>query len=145
MKTFETVMRVQYYDTDKMQVVHHANYIRYFESARTEYLREEGIAYSEIEKCGVQIPILGVNAKYHVPAVYDELISISCRIVKLGFATMEIEYEIRNSETGELHVTGRTRHGIVDENYKPVALKKKCPAAYEKLQQLYKRDKEADE
>ena len=47
---FKTVARVQYYDTDKMMVMHHANYIRYFEMGRTEYLRSEGMPYSEMEK-----------------------------------------------------------------------------------------------
>ena len=84
MDDFECKIRVQYFDTDKMQVVHHANYIRFFETARTEYLRHFGFAYSDMEKEHMQIPVLSVNAKFRTPAVYDELISIKCRIVKLG-------------------------------------------------------------
>lgn len=145
MKPYELVLRVQYFDTDKMQVVHHANYIKYFETARTEYLRDNGFAYSEMEKYDFQIPVLGVNVKYHEPAVYDELVVVSCRMSKLGFASMELEYEVRNKETGVLHVTGSTRHGMVDSDYRPVVLKKKCPQAYEFLQKLYEQDKTVDE
>ncbi|MDO4176050.1 MAG: thioesterase family protein [Bacillota bacterium] len=144
MNPFTTEIRVQYYDTDKMKVVHHANYIRYFETARTEYLRNEGFAYSEMEKGDFQIPILSVQAKYQTPAVYDELISVSCRLVKLGPASMEIEYEIRNAETGELHVTGRTRHGFTSHDLKPVPLKKHDPDLYAFFVKLYERDQAAE-
>lgn len=144
MNPFTAEIRVQYYDTDKMKVVHHANYIRYFETARTEYLRSEGLAYSEMEKGDFQIPILSVQAKYKTPAVYDELISVSCRIVKLGPASMEIEYEIRNAETGELHVTGRTRHGFTNYNLKPVPLKKHNPELYAFFRRMYERDVNID-
>lgn len=142
MNNFECKIRVQYFDTDKMQVVHHANYIRFFETARTEYLRAHGLAYSDMEKEQMQIPVLSVNARFRTPAVYDELISITCKIVKLGAASMEIEYEVRNSETGELHVTGHSRHGFTDENLKPVPLKKTHPDIYEFFEKLYKQDSE---
>mgnify|MGYP004525765805 FL=1 len=138
MDDFECKIRVQYFDTDKMQVVHHANYIRFFETARTEYLRHFGFAYSDMEKEHMQIPVLSVNAKFRTPAVYDELISIKCRIVKLGPASMELEYEVRNSDTGELHVTGHSRHGFTNQDLKPVPLKKTNPEVYAFFEKLYK-------
>lgn len=141
MKPYETLIRVQYFDTDKMQVVHHANYIKYFETARTEYFRDKGLAYSEMEKHSLQIPVLGVSCKYHEPAVYDELVAVSCRMVKLGPASMEFDYEVRNADTGKLHVTGHSRHGIVNSEYRPVALKKAFPEVHEFLTELYEKDK----
>ena len=139
---FEMTYRVPYFDTDKMQVVHHANYVKYFELARTEFLREAGFAYSEMEKHKLQVPVLGINVKYHEPAVYDELITLSCRMSKLGPASMEFEYEVRNAETGRLHVTGSSRHGIVNEEYRPAALKRNYPEVYEFLKNLYEAGKE---
>lgn len=140
MKPFETIIRVQYFDTDKMQVMHHANYIRYFETARTEYLRHEGLPYSEMEKEDFQIPVLSVDAKFLTPALYDEVISVSCYMVKLGAASMELNYEVRNAETGELHVTGHSRHGFVDNEFKPIALKRKIPYLYDIFKKIYDQD-----
>lgn len=133
--------RVQYFDTDKMQVTHHANYIRFYETARTEYLRSEGLAYSDMEKGDFQIPVLGVEAKFMTPSVYDELIAIDCRIDKLGPASFEMEYVIRNAETDEVHVKGRSRHGFTDANLRPIPLKKKNPELYDFFLKLYEEDK----
>lgn len=137
---FETVARVQYFDTDKMMVMHHANYIRYFEMGRTEYLRSEGMPYSEMEKNDFQIPILSVEAEYKDPAVYDEEIVIACKITKLSYASMEMEYEIKGKESGKLHVKGKSRHGFTNQALKPIPLKKKLPEIYEFFNKLYEKD-----
>ena len=138
--SFEIEMRVPYFDTDKMQVVHHANYVKYFEIARTEYFRQSGMAYSEMEKFGLQSPVLSIDVKYREPAVYDEIIILSCRMSKLGPASMEFDYEVRNAETGAKHVTGHSRHGIVNSEYRPVALKKKYPEVHEFLTGIFEKD-----
>jgi len=134
--------RVQYFDTDKMMVMHHANYIRYFESARTEYFRDEGYPYSEMEKEDFQIPVLSAQAKFAEPAVYDEVIAIYCKLVKLGPASLEVDYEVRNAETGELHATGHTRHGFTNRALRPIPLKKRLPEIYAFIERLYNKDQE---
>lgn len=144
MKPFEYKIRVQYYDTDKMQVMHHANYIRYFETVRTEYLRSKGLAYSDMEEQDVLVPLLSVDATYKTPAVYDELITISCRIIKLGYASMEMAFEVRNAETGQLHATGHSRHGFTNAELRPIGLRKKNPEMYALFQRLYKEDQLLD-
>lgn len=136
----ETTIRVQYFDTDKMMVMHHANYIRYFETARTEYLRSEGMSYSEMEKGDFQIPVLSVQAEFKDPAVYDEEIVIGCRISKLSHASFELEYEIRGKENGKLHVRGKSRHGFTNHDLRPIPLKKKQPELYAFFEKLYKKD-----
>ena len=78
MSVYSTTWRVQYYETDKMGIVHHSNYVRYFETARTEYLRDSGLAYDEMEKAGIWMPVLSVNVEFRTPAVYDEVIRIKC-------------------------------------------------------------------
>ena len=140
MEPFKTLVRVQYFDTDKMQVMHHANYIRYFETARTEYLRSEGFPYSEMEKEDFQIPVLSVDAQFKTPALYDEVIAIYCYMTKLSPAKMELYYEVRNSETGELHVTGHSQHGFLNGDFKPIALKRKIPKVYEAFEKIYEKD-----
>ena len=76
MSVFQTTWRVQYYETDRMQIVHHSNYIRYFETARTEMIRDWGYAYSDMEIAGIWLPVLSVNADFKTPAVYDEVLSL---------------------------------------------------------------------
>jgi acyl-CoA thioester hydrolase len=72
--------RVAYSDTDQMGVMHHSNYLRYFEMARYELLRDMGISYSEIENDGVIMPVIQANVNYKKPAVYDQKIRIKTRI-----------------------------------------------------------------
>ncbi len=142
MKPYSFNIRVQYFDTDKMMGLHHANYMRYFETARTEYFREEGFPYSEMEKEDFQIPVLGVEVKFNDPAVYDEVVAVSCRLVKLGPASLEVDYEVRNAETGALHATGHSRHGFTNHDLRPIPLKKRLPEIYEFIERLYERDKD---
>jgi acyl-CoA thioester hydrolase, YbgC/YbaW family len=123
--------RVQYYETDTMGIVHHSNYIRYFETVRTEFIRAAGLPYDKIEEMGVYIPVLSVKAEYKVPAVYDEVISLSCRMTKLSHASFELEYEVKNAETGQLHAKGWSRHGFTDKSFKPIVIKKAAPEVYE--------------
>jgi len=139
---YEMKWRVQYYETDRMGIVHHSNYIRYFETARTEFIRHEGLPYESVEEMGVMIPVLAVSAEYKTPAVYDEILSISCRFTKLGYASFELEYEVRNDETGELHVRGWSKQAFTDETLKPVAIRKAAPVVHEVFSRLYKESQE---
>ena len=137
MMQFEMKHRVQYYETDYMGIVHHSNYIRYFETARTEFIRQRELPYNRIEELGVYIPVLAVEAEYKTPAVYDEVITLSCSLTKLTYASFELEYEVRNAQTGELHATGRSRQAFTDKNFKPVVIKKAVPEIYEVFQKVY--------
>ena len=116
------------------------NYIRYFETARTEYLRSEGFAYSEMEKVDFQMPVLSVSVKFKEPAVYDDFITISCRICKLSHASIELEYEVKNKATGKLHAEGHSRHGFTNRELRSISLKKKQPEVYAFFERLYLKD-----
>ena len=80
---YKYVRRVKYHETDQMGVVHHANYLHWFEEARTEYLREQGVSYRELEENGVIMPVAEVNCSYHQPAYYDEQVTIIAKIKEL--------------------------------------------------------------
>ncbi len=134
---FEMKYRVQYYETDSMGIVHHSNYFRYFETARTEFIRHNKLPYDRIEELGVYIPVLAVNAEYKIPAVYDEIITVSCSLTKLTYASFELEYEVRNAETGQLHATGWSRQAFTDKSFKPVVIKKAVPEIYEVFRKIY--------
>lgn len=130
MSVYSTTWRVQYYETDKMGIVHHSNYVRYFETARTEYLRDSGLAYDEMEKAGIWMPVLSVNVEFRTPAVYDEVIRIKCWISRLKGASLEVQYEVSNYETGEVHATGSSSHAFTNPELKPIRVKKEAPEVY---------------
>ena len=114
MKSFETKIRVEYHHTDQMGIVHHSNYVKFFEVARTEWLRAVGLTYAEMERRGVMMPIVEVNVKYRQPAYYDELIAVTASVEELPMARMSFKYEIRGEDGREI-ATGSTTLGFIDK------------------------------
>lgn len=102
----EVPIRVRYYETDCMGIVHHSNYVRYYEVARTEMLREFGTTYLEMEAAGVMLPVLEVQSKYLSPAYDDDLLQVRVMLRELPRVKLRFEYEIRR-ENGELINTGQ--------------------------------------
>ena len=114
MKSFETKIRVEDHHTDQMGIVHHSNYVKFFEVARTEWLRAVGLTYAEMERRGVMMPIVEVNVKYRQPAYYDELIAVTASVEELPMARMSFKYEIRGEDGREI-ATGSTTLGFIDK------------------------------
>ena len=120
MISFETKIRVEYHHTDQMGVVHHSNYVKFFEVARTEWLRANGLTYAEMERRGVMMPIVDVAVKYRNPALYDELISVTAFVDEAPMARMTFRYEVRG-EDGRDIASGSTTLGFIDkETRRPV-------------------------
>ena len=113
MLSFEHKLRVEYHHTDQMGIVHHSNYIKFFEAARTEWLRAAGLTYAEMERRGVMMPIVDVQIKYRQPAYYDEMLSITTSVRELPMARMTFYYEIRG-EDGRDVASGSTTLGFID-------------------------------
>lgn len=126
--------RVAYYETDMMGIVHHSNYIRWFEEARIEFLRYADLSYRTMEDENIQIPVVSVSCKYKTPAVFDDEVVIQTSIKKYNGIVAEIQYNvIRNSDNAVL-VTGESSHCFVDkETFKPVNLKRVRPDMHEKF------------
>jgi acyl-CoA thioester hydrolase len=135
-KLFFTEERVIFGDTDAMGVAYHANYLRWFERGRIELLREIGFAYSELEQFPVWLPLTQAHCEYKKPARYDDAIIVSTKLAELGFASVVMTYEVTNKKTGDLLVTGYTRHGITDDMLKPLKLKKVYPEFYVALKDI---------
>ncbi|MDR1895832.1 MAG: acyl-CoA thioesterase [Prevotellaceae bacterium] len=105
---YDVQIRARYNETDKMGVVYHANYINYYEIARTEMLRNTGTySYREMESDGIMMPVIEVQSLYILPAYYDELLTVRVTIKELPTAKMTFFYEIFN-EKQELLNTGKT-------------------------------------
>lgn len=108
---------VRYAETDMMGIVYHANYLPWFEVARTQLLREQGFPYRQLEADGYRIPVLEVSAKYRRPAVYDDTLTIVATIKEKPLLRIRIEYEVYRGE--ELLATGWSAHAFCDLNGRP--------------------------
>ena len=109
-----TSYRVIYGDTDQMGVVYYANYLRWFEKGRAEWLRQIGLPYGEIERQGFHFPVAEVSCQYSHPARYDEAVKIETELAELGRASLSFRYRITR-ETGDvLLATGSTKHACID-------------------------------
>ena len=137
--------RVAYYETDQMGIVHHSNYIRWFEEARDEVVREYGIDYRQIEAQGVLMPVVNVACDYKSATKYGDEVKIYACPCYFNGIRLRYEYEVRG-EDGSLIVTGRSEHCFIDAlTRKPLNLKKRMPQYCEALSRLVDRVKGGQE
>lgn len=122
---------VQYYETDQMKVVHHSNYIRWFEEARTDFLNKMNFSYAWMEENGIIIPVLSAAAEYKNMVHFGEEVLIYPTISKFNGVILEIRYEVKEAESGRLCTVGTTTHTFLGSDYKPMRLKKMFPDVYQ--------------
>ena len=130
MRIYKTDIRVPYADVDGMGIVYHANYIKYFEIGRTEYLREIGYPYTQLEAEGIWLPVASVRCEYKSPARYDDLLTVNTWVGELKSATIVMAYEIKRKDTGEIIARGETKHPITDDKLRPIRLRNINPELY---------------
>ncbi len=128
---------VNYYETDKMGIVHHSNYIRWFEEARIYMLDKAGLNYDKVEKAGILIPVLECSCRYIKSALFNMTVAIETEISFFNGIKMELSYKVKDSENGQLLATGSTKHCFLSKDFKPLRLKKEFPDFYEKLLKIY--------
>ena len=114
MKSFK--LRVYYYDTDKMGVVYHSNYLKWMEMARTEYFRDI-LPYKNIENMGFILPVKSLNIEYIDSAKYDDEIEIFVKIEEINSIKIKFYYEMYDSNK-VLKAKARTVNVFVDKNGK---------------------------
>ena len=127
--TFER--KINYYETDKMGIVHHSNYIRYMEEARCEWMASLGLPFWVMEEQGITIPVLGVTCDYKHHVTYGDVILIKPFVKEFNGVRMTVGYEVTEKESGKTVVEVETRHCFTGHNLRPVNLKKKMPKFYE--------------
>lgn len=110
--SYSTQIRVRYKDTDQMGIMHHSNYVVMYEQARTEWLRDMGITYAEIERRGVMSPIIEVHTRFLYPAFYDEVLTVKVSLDEMPSARLVIASEVYN-EAGKLINTGSVTLGFM--------------------------------
>jgi acyl-CoA thioester hydrolase len=109
-----TSYRVIYGDTDQMGVVYYANYLRWFEKGRSEFLRQIDLSYKTIEEQGLHFPVTEVSCRYFRSARYDDVITIATQLTSVGRATLNFDYTISREADGASLASGSTRHACVD-------------------------------
>ena len=122
---------VQYYETDKMGVVHHSNYIRFMEEARVHFLASVGWPYDRLEDMGLISPVVGVRCDYRRPARFADEIAVRVRVLAVTGAKLTIGYEM--AVDGQLACSGESSHCFVTPEGRPVSLRKSCPELYTAL------------
>lgn len=112
-------LRVRYADTDRMGVVYHSNYFIYFESCRSDLIRNLWKSYAEIEKDGYLLLVIEAGCKYYKGAGYDDLLTVYGRISDFTDVRLRFEYKIVLERDNTLLVRGFTEHCFADKNGKP--------------------------
>lgn len=128
--------RVYYYETDKMQIVHHSNYIRMFEEARIWFFNKIGLRYSNLEEMGLWIPVIEVNCKYKNSLRYDEKFFVDVKIVEYNGCRMKIGYVIYKEDMKTVAAEGYSSHCFTDPNMKLLRVKKAFPEIHKKFEEF---------
>ncbi len=114
-----TKIRVRYADTDKMGIVYNGNYLSYFETGRTELMREFGLPYTKVESSGYLLPLIDAYVRYHAPAEYDDIVEVEAKLEMDSPSRIKFNYFVTCNE--KKIASGYTRHIFVNsENMKPV-------------------------
>ena len=130
--------KVQYYETDQMKVVHHSNYIRWFEECRVDLMQNYGLSYAHMEKEGIICPVLSVSCQYIAMTRFGETVEVIPKVESFNGIRLKISYTVREKETKEIRCTGESSHCFLDESGRPVNLKKKSPEFYGMYERLKK-------
>jgi acyl-CoA thioester hydrolase len=117
-----TRVRVRYAETDRMGVVYYANYLVWFEVGRTEWLRDTGWTYREMERDGISLPVIEVHCEYRQPARYDDDLEIMTRANLVTPVRVRFDYEVVRPADETIAAAGYTVHAALDMAGKPCRL-----------------------
>jgi acyl-CoA thioester hydrolase len=120
MTSGEITIRVRYAETDRMGLLHHANYLIYFEQGRTELLRSYGVSYKDLEDQGFLLVLTKIEVKYRWPARYDDLLTLKTIVMRTTSVRIDHRYEVYCE--GRLLAEGASTLACVDRDGRPQAL-----------------------
>ena len=131
LKVVSVRIKVRYSDTDAMGITHHSNYFRFFEVARTEWLKEKGHDYRTWEKKGLNLPLIAASADFKRPTRFDDEVEIKVRVIREGIR-IHFNYDVHMLDAGPhgtvtpgtVVASGRTMHVVTDLTMKPIRLPK---------------------
>jgi acyl-CoA thioester hydrolase len=109
-------IRVRFFETDLMGIVHHAAYLTYFEAGRVEWLRRRGVTYADWANKGVHLPVVEAHLNYRAPSRFDDELEVKTTLSELRTVSLKFTYEI--TKDGKPIADGMTRLGCIDANHK---------------------------
>ena len=124
--------KVQYYETDKMGITHHSNYIRWMEEARVYFLEQIGWGYDKMEEEGIGSPVVAVDCKYKKPTTFADEVFIQVKVENCKGVKLKLLYEMTDAQ-GNICCIGHSEHCFVGSDGKFVRFDKEYPEFYEKL------------
>lgn len=122
--------KINYYETDRMGIVHHSNYIRYMEETRCGWMEALGIPMSLLEERGFTIPVLEVQCRYVRPVTSGDVILVEPKITLYNGVRMSVSYVITDKKTGETVAEAASGHCFTTLDLHPVNMKKKDPGIH---------------
>ena len=130
--------KVQFYETDQMGIVHHSNYIRWFEEARVDYMEQLGYGYKKTADSGIDFAVLSVLCEYKSMTRFGDFVDILLEIESLTPTRITLIYKVTDKETGALRATGESGHCYFHSQKKrPVSLKKELPELFSLFQNIH--------
>lgn len=125
--------KVQYYETDRMGIAHHSNYVRWLEEARMDFLAQIGYGMTKLEANGVTSPVVSVECQYKATTTFDDEIAIEVAVEGYTGVKLSLAYRLTNTATGQVVLTARSSHCFIDTAGRPIAVKKHFPGLDEVL------------
>ena len=119
---------IQYYETDKMGITHHSNYIRFMEEARMYFLASLGYPMTRLEAEGITSPVVSVACEYKHPTTYGDTVAVAVTAVRYTGVTLSLSYVMTNADTGTVVAEAASTHCFINESGRPIAVKKHAPA-----------------
>ena len=128
------IHKVQYYETDRMQITHHSNYIRFMEEARVDFLEQIGWGYDRLEAEGISSPVVSVSCEYKKSTTFADKIEVAVRVTDVSPVRLRLSYTM--TAGGAVVCTAESAHCFLNESGRPTSLKKQQPEFYECLLHL---------
>ena len=121
-----------FYETDQMGIIHHSNYIRWFEEARVDLMEQMGFGYEKAVAAGIDFAVLGVSCEYKSMVRFGDTVEILCELQSIEAMRMTLGYTITDSATGQVRTTGSSGHCFFSRSrQRPVSVKRDLPEFYE--------------
>ncbi len=133
--------KVQYYETDMMGVVHHANYIHWMEEARIDFMARLGFPYAAMEAGGIVSPVKSVSCEYKRPCTFGDDIRVAVSVEAFNGVVLTIRYHMEHADSGDTVCEARSEHVFLNKEGRLVRLKRELPAFCAAVEKLIQEDK----
>ena len=112
--------KTQYYETDQMGIIHHANYLHWFEEARIDIMEQMGMGYDMMEKQGIICPVLSIRCEYKSMSRFGETVQVLTSLKEYNGIKMALEYTVIDKETAQVRCVGESRHCFLNRDGSPI-------------------------